>query len=223
MQSVQTQHVVLPLTYTHVTKTSFKRMRGKWVQDWAEAIPLTYSECAVLDQLAFMVNLNPELGVAFPRQDTLAKRIKIRDRPISRKTVNRAIQELAALGAIEVLTGADRPKKRGRMVNYKLRFDRVPAQDGYDTTSFYLEMLRPAPEPVDESVEDPADAQGNIATKPNPNVPPAQGDVPPKSHPMSQECPTIVPAMSQQCPTELLSFRAFELSSFKYYYGSRRS
>lgn len=126
----------LPLAYTHVTSESFISMRKHWTTAWSNHQNLTRSVYKVLRELAFLTD--PEIGVAYPRQETLAKKLGI-----SLTSVERAVRALAKIGAIEILKGDDRPKKLGRMVNYRVRFDRLPNGVGYEVTTTFLSWLEP--------------------------------------------------------------------------------
>lgn len=172
MLADQTQLDGLPLSWTYVTQESFNEMRKSWVEAWTRKCRLTRAEYLVLRELAFKVDV--ELGVAYPRQDRLAEHLGV-----VRKTVNRAIQRLARLGAIEVLSEGGRLQTRGRMNNYLIRFDRVPTDDGYVSGPFFLALLEPL----------------EIATR----EAPCPTNVPPMSH----ACPTDTSYTSDTGDTDM--------------------
>jgi hypothetical protein len=89
--------------------------------------------------------------------------------------VYRAIKRLARIGAIEILKGTDRHPDfwSGDMNNYRVRFDRVPTDDGdWGTTSFYLDMLKPVEE---------TDEAGNGGREMSPDVTPMSHQNPAQS------------------------------------------
>lgn len=128
------------MAWTHVTQESFNSMRSDWVTAWSRKRRLTSAEHRVLRELAFKVDF--AMGVAYPSQDYLAERLDV-----VRKTVNRAIKRLQQIGAIEVLSEAERLYTLGRMNNYVVRFDRVPTDDGHESGPFYLSLLEPITRP----------------------------------------------------------------------------
>jgi hypothetical protein len=171
MLTEQVQDDVLPRTFTQFTTDSMNAMRLEWAEAWRIKHKITRrAEQEVLRELAFRVN--QEKGVAYLMQKTLARDLW---HPVKEDTVYRAIKRLASIGAIEILKGTDRHPDfwSGDMNNYRVRFDRVPTDDGgWVTTSLYVDMLKPKP------IEEPVEGRGNVVTRECPtNVTPAHAEI----------------------------------------------